>query len=83
MADSLDFDLNSLTIGEVEEIENVTDTPIDKLFSVDGKKGTMMRVIAYVQGRRSNPEFTWEEAGNTRIELDASALDQGKAQDAQ
>ena len=70
---NIDFNINSLTIGEVEILEELTDTSIDKLFDANGKKGRMMRAVAFISARRDNPDFTWEEAGNIVIEADDQA----------
>ena len=71
----LDVDINSLTIGEIEEIEELGDQPIDALFSGDGKKGKSLRAIAYVMKKRENPDFTWEDAGALRINFSGSKQD--------
>ena len=64
-----ELDINSLTIGEIEEIEELGGTSIDEMFSAGAKKGKALRAIAYITKRRENPEFSWEDAGNLKINL--------------
>lgn len=74
MADTFDFmnvNLNALTIGEIEEVEELTDMPFDQLAS-SGKKGKLMRAVAYVVKRREDPSFTWEQAGNLQLNMEAT-----------
>jgi hypothetical protein len=61
------FDLDSLTIEEIELIEDLTDLAIDELLKPGVKKGKVLRAFAYVQNRRTNPDFTLEEAGKLRV----------------
>ncbi len=77
----LNVDINSLTIGEIEEIEELGDQPIDALFSATGKKGKALRAIAFVMKRRDNPDFTWEEAGDLRINLSSDEQDPTSPED--
>jgi len=77
MASELDgifeLDINSLTIGEIEQIEELGGVAIDAMFSAEGKKGKALRAIAYIVKRREDPEFSWEDAGNLRISLTEDA----------
>lgn len=66
--DVLSIDLDHLTVGEIEEIEELTGQGLDA-FGAPGPKGKMLRAIAFVTRKRSNPDFTWEEAGKLRVEL--------------
>lgn len=65
----LDFD--SLTIAELEDIEEVCGVSIDEFFGGMEKQGTkkmkMLRVMAYIVTKRENPAFTFEEAGDIKI----------------
>jgi len=67
----LNIDINSLTVGEIEAVEELSGSSIDQLFSANGRKGKALRAIAYITKRRENPDFTWEDAGNLRINLTA------------
>lgn len=56
------FDFESLTLEEVELIENLVGESIDQTFS-DGKpKGKALKVFTWVVMKRDNPKFTIEEA---------------------
>jgi hypothetical protein len=71
--DMAQLDFDSLTIAEMEEIEEVCGTSIDEFFSGMDKPGAkkmkLLRVIAYILTRRDNPDFTFEEAGQISIRL--------------
>jgi hypothetical protein len=81
MDNIFELDINSLTIGEIEEIEDLGGQPIDSLFSATGKKGKALRAIAFVMKRRENPDFTWEEAGDLRINLSGDEQDPTSPED--
>lgn len=65
--DILEIDLNHLTIAEIETIEEITGTPIDALQDPKLPKGKTLRAIAYVVGKRDDPEYTLEQAGQKRV----------------
>lgn len=65
----LNIDLDSITIAEIEEIEEAAGAPFDQVFQSDKPKGKMLRAMAYVIMRRDNPDLTWEEAGKVVIRL--------------
>jgi hypothetical protein len=58
------FDFEQMTLNEVETIENLTGTAIDKLVADGTPKGKNLKAIIFVLGRRTNPDFTIEDAGN-------------------
>ena len=56
------FDFESLTLEEVELIENLLGESIDQAFG-DGKpKGKALKVFTWIVIKRNNPKFTIEEA---------------------
>ena len=56
------FDFESLTLEEVELIENLVGESIDQAFG-DGKpKGKALKVFTWIVMKRDNPKFTIEEA---------------------
>ena len=61
------IDLEDLTIAEVVEIEERTGLPLDALGQADKPKGKMLQALAFISKRRANPDFTWEQAGELRI----------------
>lgn len=56
------FDFESLTLEEVELIENLTNTSIDESFGNGKPKGKVLKVFIWVMMKRDNPKFTIEEA---------------------
>ena len=65
--DHYTVDINSLTIAEVVEIEDRTGLPLDALGQADKPKGRMLQALAYISKRRDDPDFTWEMAGELKI----------------
>jgi hypothetical protein len=56
------FDFESLTLEEVELIENLTNTGIDQAFA-DGKpKGKALAAFVWVVLKRDNPNYKMEDA---------------------
>jgi hypothetical protein len=53
--------LTSLTVGEIEEIENRTGAPIGRAFDEDRPKGVVLR--------RESESATWEDAGSCRVTM--------------
>lgn len=64
-------DLDHLTIDEIETIEEVCDCPIDAIQDPRARKGKVLRAIAFVIGKRDDPEFTLEMAGKKRISFES------------
>ena len=67
--DTLDIDINDLTIAEVVEIEELTGLPFDAMGDSSKPKGKMLQALAFISKRRTNPDFTWEDAGALKIDL--------------
>ena len=72
---TLDFNLNDLTIGEIVTIEELTGLPFDAMTDPDKPKGKHLQAIAYISKRRDNPEFTFEDAGNLKLNLASDEAD--------
>jgi hypothetical protein len=58
------FDFESLTLGEVEIIENLIGESIDQAFATGKPKGKALKSFIWVVMKRDNPKFTIEEASN-------------------
>lgn len=58
------FDFESLTLREVETIENLTGIAIDKLIEDGTPKGKNLKAIIFVLGQRKDPAFTIEQAAD-------------------
>ncbi|MCX5153700.1 hypothetical protein OG914_06705 [Streptomyces sp. NBC_00291] len=69
LGELLSLDLNSLTIDEIDIIEEVTDAPLDELRKPGRRRGPMLRAMAVVLKRRTDPGFSIEDAGQLRLEF--------------
>ena len=67
--DTLDININDLTIAEVVEIEELTGLPFDAMGDTTKPKGKMLQALALISKRRTNPDFSWEDAGALKIDL--------------
>jgi hypothetical protein len=56
------FDFDSMTLEEVELIENLTNSSIDEAFSNGKPKGKALSAFVWVVMKRSNPAFKMEDA---------------------
>jgi len=61
------IDVSDLTIAEVVLIEDKTGLPLDALGDADKPKGRMLQALAYIVKKREDPDFTWEQAGELKI----------------
>lgn len=77
MSDELDFgvidvDIDSMTLGEMELVEELTGLGLDEIGTVMAKPGPKVRVLAalaYVVKRRTDPDITLEQVKGMRIQL--------------
>lgn len=79
MQNTEDF-LDSLTLDEVEIIENLSGIPIEKLMAKGELKGKAAKAAIFVAKRRVNPEFKMEDAGKIKF-AEALALFTGVESD--
>ena len=56
------FDFESLTLEEVEVIENLTNTSIDEAFANGKPKGKALAAFVWVVQKRNNPNYKMEDA---------------------
>ena len=68
-------DVSDLTIAEVVEIEDRTGMPLDALGQADKPKGRMLQALAYIVKKREDPDFTWEQAGEWKINPTSEPVD--------
>ncbi|MGE3620744.1 MAG: hypothetical protein AB7L84_09805 [Acidimicrobiia bacterium] len=61
--------LDGLKIREIEEIEEIISGPIGSAFAEGKPQGKVLRAIAYVVKRRSDPDFTLEDAGELVVKF--------------
>ena len=67
--DVFEVNLQTLKVREIEEIEEIIGVGFDVAFSAGSPKGKVMRALAYVTRKRTDPEFTLEQAGEMVIKL--------------
>jgi hypothetical protein len=61
------FDFESLTLEEVEVIENLTNSSIDEAFSNGKPKGKALSAFVWVVMKRNNPGYKMEDAKNISL----------------
>jgi hypothetical protein len=71
------FDFESLTLNEVETIELITGSSIDQLMDAGQAKGKAMKAIIWIMKKRTDPNFTLEQAGALSM-TEANALFAGE-----
>lgn len=69
---------STLTLDEVETIENLSGLPMDELMQQGKLKGKALKAIIWVARKRTNPDFKMEDAGKVTF---AEALDLFKGVD--
>jgi len=57
-----DFDFDSMTLEEVELIENLTNSSIDEAFGNGKPRGKALSAFVWVVLKRNNPNFKMEDA---------------------
>jgi hypothetical protein len=70
------FDFESLTLEDLEIIENLTGESIDNAFGNAKPKGKALKSFIWVVMKRENPKFTIEEASKFTLSQ-ALAMVQG------
>lgn len=73
MPDVLDLKIETLTIDEIDAIEEITGQPLDALNKPGQKRAPMLKAMAYVVMKRKHPDFSIEDAGALRINLKGKA----------
>jgi hypothetical protein len=69
MSEVLSLNIDSLTLDEIDAIEEIIDAPLDTLSKPGMRKAKLLKAMAFVIKRRDNPDFTIEDAGKLRIQL--------------
>jgi hypothetical protein len=54
---------STLTLDEVETIENLSGQPMDELMGAGKLKGKALKAIIWVAKKRTEPNFKMEDAG--------------------
>ena len=71
---TIDFD--TMTLNEIEQIELLTGRSIDSIMGEGAPRGRTFKAIIYVFKKRTDPNFTFEQAGEFSMEQ-ATALFSG------
>jgi len=71
---TIDFD--TMTLNEIEQIELLTGRSIDSIMDDGAPRGRVFKAIIFVFKKRTNPDFTFEQAGEFSMEQ-ATALFSG------
>jgi hypothetical protein len=75
------LDFESLTIGELEQIEDITGLAFSNI-DWEHPSTKVMKAMAYIAGKRSDPTFTIEDAANVKLTAFSNAVQQPKEADA-
>jgi len=67
------IDFNSMTLNEIELIEQLTSRNIDSIMADDAPRGRAFKAIIFVYKKRTDSNYTFEQAGSLSLE-EASAL---------
>lgn len=78
----LTLNLSELTLGEIDEIEELSGMAIDELAAVaqpgEGErprpKAKLLRAMAYVKMKREDPSFTYEDTADLVLEVADGAV---------
>ncbi|MFJ8955627.1 hypothetical protein ACIRO1_36605 [Streptomyces sp. NPDC102381] len=70
---TLDLKLDSLTIDEIDAIEEITGKPLDTLNKPGSRRAPMLRAMAYVVMKRKYPEIQPEDVGRLKLNLKGKA----------
>ena len=71
------IDINSLTLGEIERVEQRARQGIGTLQDSTAPKATLMRALVFELMRRDNPAVTWDETGKLTMQQLTDYLDLG------
>lgn len=62
MSENTKFEANKLVLGEVAKVEDLSGQSISVLGKEEAPKGLLLAAIAFVWKKRSQPDFTWNDA---------------------
>jgi hypothetical protein len=64
---SVEFDLDSVTMAELEELESLIGGDVMEAMGEGKPKMRLLRALAFITMRRSNPDLTWDDIGALKI----------------
>lgn len=59
-----------LTIGEVEEVEDLAGQSIDMFARPGSPKARFMRAMGMMMRKRTDPNFTWDQSYKLKVRMD-------------
>lgn len=75
------FDFETLTIEEVETIEQISGSPIDALMDETSLKGKSLKAVVFVVKRREDEKYTLADAGKVSFKEAMELLQPGDSKD--
>jgi hypothetical protein len=75
------IDVNSLTLGEVAKVEELSNLPITKFSTEDAPKGLALAALAFIWKKRTDPKFSWNAAQALTMEQANEILGVGEVVD--
>jgi hypothetical protein len=73
----VNFNIEKLTLNEIELFEETTNASIDTIMSAGSPKGKPLKVLVWIALRRTNPSVTLEEAGETTFDALMDSFGEG------
>lgn len=68
-ADTFEIDIEDLTIDDIETIEEITGRAIDTIGDPNMPKGKLLRAMAFIKARRTDPDATLESVGKLKVSM--------------
>jgi hypothetical protein len=62
------IDFETMTLNEIEQIELLSGKSIDSIMDDGAPRGRVFKAIIYVFKKRTDPNFTFEQAGEFSME---------------
>ena len=72
----MEINFDTMTLNEIEQIELLTGRSIDSIMDDGAPRGRVFKAIIFVFKKRTDPNFTFEQAGEFSMEQ-ATALFSG------
>lgn len=72
----MEINFDTMTLNEIEQIELLTGRSIDSIMDDGAPRGRVFKAIIFVFKKRTDPDFTFEQAGEFSMEQ-ATALFSG------
>jgi len=74
------LNINSLTLGEVGKVEELSGLPFGAIAEDDKPKGLALAALAFVAKRRIDPKFSWNDAQNLTFAEFGALITMGDAE---